>query len=171
MAARIKATVAKPMIPGVGSSLRAWLYLIGLIVVAFNTAFGVGNGNQTQVQVGVIVGLLVVFIGAVNTPYELPQTASELVPWLTTERCFWIYRSVAVMGIEIEPLNENQVADLVLSLEERELAVDTSREERHSSAVKGRSGRRCRADGDDLERRIPAMMDLLKLGQPLDELR
>jgi hypothetical protein len=98
MATRTKALVARPIIPGVGSRLRAWLYLIGLIVVSFYSAFGVGNGNQTQVQIGAMIGLVVVFIGAVNTPYELPNTASALVPWFTSQRCFWLYRGIVVLG-------------------------------------------------------------------------
>ena len=97
MAAR-KAILDQPIIPGLTVRIRAWVYLLGLIVTAALTSFGVGSDNQALVEAGVLVGLVVVFIGAVNTPYELPNTASELVPWFTSERCFWLYRGVALIG-------------------------------------------------------------------------
>lgn len=93
-----KSLVSTPIIPGAMWRVRAWAYLTLLILDAYYTAFGLGTGNHAQVQIGAAIGLIGVFLAAVNTPHELPNTASSLVPWFTTERCFWIYRGIALLG-------------------------------------------------------------------------
>jgi len=87
-----------PIIPGLGWKPRAWLYILGLIISAFLAALGIGGGEHGILAAGAALGLTTVGVAAVNTPAGMKTRKAEVVSWLTSERCFWIYRGVFLLG-------------------------------------------------------------------------